>query len=211
MGVDENCSVDGNDSRTCCMRRVIMNKIPCYVTGKGMYASDPTWQFKTAVIELLERTGLGFDTRFRYYQEKFPDRQQSDLARLVCDPVEYYDPDWPLYWASKKGEGREKERVVTEFMLELDARFQRQAKVAIFCFDEAGFGSGVNVMRFIQSGKPILGLYNPAIRKRDVNFSNVLQLQIEFPFLFTLQQYDTIDALCSHIQTWLQHYSAPGI
>jgi hypothetical protein len=116
-----------------------------------------------------------------------------------------------LYWASKKGEGRDKEWIATEFMLELDARFQRQARVAIFCFDEAGFGSGVNVMRFIQSGKPILGLYNPAMRKRDVNMSNVLQLQIEFPFLFTLRQYDTVDILCNHIQTWLHHEVAPGV
>ena len=178
--------------------------IPSYITGKGMYATQSTWDFKTTLIELLERTGLGFDTRFRYYQDKFPGRDGADLARLVCDPVEYFDPDWPLYWASKKDEGRDREQVATEFMFELDSRFQRQAKVAIFCFDEAGFGTGINVMRFAQSGKPMLGFYNAGFRKRDVNLSNVLQLQLEFPHLLTLLQYSSIDQLSAAAEAWLR-------
>ena len=45
--------------------------IPCYVSGKGMYATDRTRQFKVAVIEQLEATGVGYDTRYRYYHLRF--------------------------------------------------------------------------------------------------------------------------------------------
>ena len=47
--------------------------IPCYVSGKGMHATTTTWTFKTLVIEALESSGLGYDTRFRYYRKQFPD------------------------------------------------------------------------------------------------------------------------------------------
>ena len=46
--------------------------IPCYVSGKGMYATERTRQFKVTVIEQLEATGIGYDTRYRYYQRQFP-------------------------------------------------------------------------------------------------------------------------------------------
>lgn len=69
--------------------------IPCFVGGKGMYASETTWEFKTAVIEVLDTSGLGYDVRFQYYRDKFPKKDVKELARLVCDPIEYYDPDWP--------------------------------------------------------------------------------------------------------------------
>ena len=46
--------------------------IPCYVSGKGMYATDKTRQFKVTVIERLEAAGVGYDTRYRYYQQQFP-------------------------------------------------------------------------------------------------------------------------------------------
>lgn len=177
--------------------------IPCFVGGKGMYASETTWEFKTAVIEVLETSGLGYDVRFQYYRDKFPKKDVKELARLVCDPIEYYDPDWPLYWASKKDEGREKEEVLTEFMLQLDGRLRRRARAAIFGYDEAGFGTGVNTMRFIHEGKPVLGLYNPAIRKRDVNVSNILQLKIDYPFVVTLRQYTNPDELKALVIEWL--------
>ena len=61
---------------------------PCYVTGKGMHASTPTWNFKTAIIEMLETTGLGYDTRYRYYHGQFPDMDRASLARMICDPME---------------------------------------------------------------------------------------------------------------------------
>jgi len=178
--------------------------IPCYISGKGMYASETTWDFKTAVIEMLESSGLGYDTRFRYYREKFPEKNSADLARLVCDPVEYYDPDWPVYWANKKDEGKDQETVLTEFMLRLDNMFRRNAKVAIFCFDEAGFGSGINTMRFIYEKKPILGFYNPDLRKRDVNLSNIVQLEVEYPKLVTLVQYEHLDHIREALNSWLK-------
>lgn len=177
--------------------------IPCFVGGKGMYASEATWEFKTAVMEFLLDSGLGIDVRFRYYQEKFPSKSAADLARLVCDPLEYFDPDWPIYWANKKDEGRSKEGVLTEFMLQLDARFRRSARVAIFGYDEAGFGTGVNTMRFVHEGKPVLGLYNPSIRKRDVNMSNILQLKLDYPFVVSIEQYSTPEELKAIITDWL--------
>jgi hypothetical protein len=40
--------------------------IPCYVGGRGKAAQASTKDFKVAVFELLESTGLGYDTRYRY-------------------------------------------------------------------------------------------------------------------------------------------------
>ena len=119
--------------------------IPCYVSGKGMYATVTTWAFKTAVIEALESSLLGYDTRYRYYRTQFPDMDALELARLICDPIEYYDKDWPAYRA---GDGMRLPLVeaATRFMLERDHLFRTEAQAAIYCFDEAGFGSGINVI-----------------------------------------------------------------
>ena len=133
--------------------------IPCYVSGKGMHATDVTWSFKTSIISMLETSGLGYDTRFRYYQKQFPNKPVEQLARIICDPMEYYDLDWPEYKALHKM-AMSKEEMATRFMLERDKQFQKEAQVAIYCFDEAGFGSGINVMRFLNAQKPILGFIN---------------------------------------------------
>jgi len=37
--------------------------IPCYVSGKGMHATDATWQFKITVMALLQSSTLVFITR----------------------------------------------------------------------------------------------------------------------------------------------------
>ncbi len=179
--------------------------IPSYISGKGMHATEATWDFKTTIIELLESQGLGYDTRFRYYQNEFPDMARVDLARMICDPIESYDRDWPSYWSNKK-EGRDKEEVLTEYMLRLDDRFRREAQVAIVCFDEAGLGTGINVMRFIGESKPILGLYNPAIKKVGVNINNILQLKIDYPDLVTIKQYHNVEELCSVVAEWLETF-----
>lgn len=62
---------------------------------KGDHAS--TEDFKVAVFELLESTGLGYDTRFRHYRQEYPDTNRVDFARMTCDPIEGYDKDWPDY------------------------------------------------------------------------------------------------------------------
>ena len=62
--------------------------IPCYVSGAGMFATDATRGFKALVIGWLETTGLGYDTRYRYYRARFPELAAERLARLVCDPIE---------------------------------------------------------------------------------------------------------------------------
>lgn len=177
--------------------------IPCYVSGKGMHATTTTWTFKTLVIETLEVSGLGYDTRYRYYRRQFPDMPRADLARLVCDPIEYYDLDWPA-WRAARGNDVDELLAVTEFMLERDHRFRAEAAVAIYCYDEAGFGSGVNSMRFLTAGKPVLGFYDGARGAAGLNFSNVLQLGLDYPDLFTLLPYRDPDEIPAQVRAWLE-------
>ena len=89
-------------------------------------------------------------------------------------------------------------------MLERDARFRQEAQVAIYCYDEAGFGSGLNTMRFLQAEKPILGFYHAEIKQQGVNINNILQLAIDFPTLVTLVGYQSLDDIASTLLAWLQ-------
>ena len=180
--------------------------LPCYVSGKGMYATDQTWLFKTTVIVALEYSRLGYDTRYRYYQKQFPHADVQQLARMVCDPIEYYDRDWPDYLANKDPHKSEDDAIV-DFMLIRDCQFQREAEVAIYCYDEAGFGSGINTMRFINAGKPILGFYNSAIRDQGVNMSNILQLRVVYPNLVTLVEYRSAEDIADQVLHWMTNIS----
>lgn len=177
--------------------------IPCYVSGKGMHATEKTRDFKVLVIRELEASGLGFDTRYRFYQTQFPGVNPEELARMVCDPVEFYDQDWKDYLA-ERGVGRGEETLLAEFVLERDSLFRRQAKAAIYCYDEAGFGSGVNSMRFIRDEKPILGFYNPESKESGANLTNVIQIQLEHPDLVTLVQYRSMSEIPSQVNAWLR-------
>lgn len=177
--------------------------IPCYVSGKGMHATQTTWTFKTLVIAALEASGLGYDTRYRYYRERFPYKRADELARLICDPIEYYDEDWPGYLAGR-GAGADETLAATEFMLAKDRLFRAEAQAAVYCYDEAGFGSGVNSMRFLQEGKPILGFYSDTQRSGTLNPSNILQLALEYPGLCTLQRYRGPDDIAPALIAWLQ-------
>jgi hypothetical protein len=178
--------------------------LPCYVSGKGMFATQQTWQFKTTVIKFLETSGLGYDTRFRYYQHQFPEMNPDKLARLVCDPIEYYDKDWTDFLQQHEP-SQDKWLLATEFMLQRDNEFQGQAQLAIYCYDEAGFGSGVNTMRFITAGKPVLGFYNPAAFENK-NLSNILQLEILFPEQVTLCRYHTIEDIRQTLASTFSNY-----
>lgn len=177
--------------------------IPCYVSGKGMHATTTTWIFKTLVIESLECSGLGYDTRYRYYQRQFPDMPPHTLARMICDPIEFYDRDWPA-WRASRGEDVDEIRAITEFMLERDHRFRDEARVAIYCYDEAGFGSGVNSMRFLGADKPVLGFYNREGIAGRFNLSNVLQLEADFPQLVTLVPYQNPEEIPAQVCDWLR-------
>jgi hypothetical protein len=182
--------------------------IPCYVSGKGMHATSTTWNFKTLVIQALESSGIGYDTRYRYYQPRFPHLSPDRLARLICDPIEYYDTDWPE-WRQQHAEETDEIRLVTRFMLERDDRFRDEARVAIYCYDEAGFGSGVNSMRFLQAGKPILGfLSDSGSGSAPLNLSNVMQLEIDHPELFTLLRYRETRDIPAMVVDWLQEAQA---
>ena len=180
--------------------------IPCYVSGKGMHATEITWAFKTTVITTLESSQLGYDTRFEYYRKQFPDMQTEQLARMICDPIEYYDLDWDEYRGSNK-RAMSKEEMVTRFMLERDTVFQSKAQAAIYCFDEAGFGSGINVMRFLMNHTPILGFMNEGNAHKSLNVSNVLQLKAQFPDLIHLIEYRSMDDVSRHVTQWLKELS----
>jgi|GEM_PF-1211621 len=177
--------------------------IACYVSGKGMYATGTTWSFKTSVINSLKSSGLGYDTRFHYYRQQFPEMAQQELARMICDPIEYYDRDWPAYMADQQA-GITEIEAVTAFMLERDDQFRAAARVAIFCYDEAGFGSGINTMRFLGNDKPVLGFYNPEWKSATLNLSNILQLRIDYPGLVTLLEYHHPDEITGATTDWLK-------
>ena len=183
--------------------------IPCYVSGKGMHATESTWSFKTAVIDTLETSGLGYDTRYRYYRGQFPDMEAAALARMICDPMEQYDRDWPVYRQRHAGKADDA-RLATAFMLELDNRFRDEARLAIACYDEAGFGSGVNAMVFLQAGKPILGFYHRDRLGPSLNFSNILQLELAYPGLVTLVEYRDTDDITSTVLRYLKEFPAPA-
>ncbi len=167
-----------------------------------MAAGNTTWSFKVAVIEILERSGVGYDTKFRYYRGQFPDMDRSALARRVCDPIEFYDREWPVY-RDRRPVGEEEEQSLTRFVAERDALCRNQARAAIYCYDEAGLGSGVNSMRFLSAGKPILGFLNEDPEKLRVNVQNVLQLSEEYPQLVTLIRYKDLEQVGSGLLTWL--------
>ncbi|MDX9740515.1 MAG: hypothetical protein RBT81_04970 [Gammaproteobacteria bacterium] len=177
--------------------------IPCYVSGKGMHATSTTWDFKTLVIQAMESSGLGYDTRYRYYQPRFPHLSGEGLARLICDPIEYYDADWPK-WRQEHATEADETRLVTRFMLERDNRFRDEAQVAIYCYDEAGFGSGVNTMRFLAAGKRVLGFHHEGSPgSGPLNLSNVMQLEIDYPDLVTLNSYRDARDIPAMVIAWL--------
>jgi len=177
--------------------------IACYVSGKGMYASETTWNFKTRVIAWLAQHRLGYDTRHAYYRPQFADMEEGAFARMICDPVEYYDKDWPAFRDANLARADEWQ-LATEFMLARDLGFQAEAQCAIVCFDEAGMGTGVNSMRFLAQNKPILGFYHRELETRQRNISNFLQLQITHPQLVTLRAYEDVEQIEQPLIQWLQ-------
>ena len=169
-----------------------------------MFAGEATHRFKTLVISWLEQSGFGYDTRYRYYHAQFPELDGARLARLVCDPIEYYDKDWPQ---QKALGGVPEIAVLTRFVRERDDHFRNEARAAIYCFDEAGIGSGINVMRFLNSGKPVLGFYAADPAQRRINLTNVFQLQLEFPGEVHLAPYETANDVTRVLEGWLRALS----
>ena len=188
------------------MTTKLHSMISCYVSGKGMHATDATWRFKTAVMAELQSSGLGYDTRHRYYRKQFPDMAANEFARMVCDPIEYYDKTWPGWQRENSHRFENEDECVTAFFLERDLGFQTEAQVAIFGFDEAGFGSGINVMRFIHAGKPVLGFYNPDVHREGHNIHNVMQLAVAYPSLVTLHRYQNVDEITAQVVAWLNNH-----
>ena len=63
------------------MRVRLPTGIPCYVSGAGLFASDATRNFKTPVITWLEESGLGYDTRYRYYRGQFAESKPPESGQ----------------------------------------------------------------------------------------------------------------------------------
>jgi hypothetical protein len=181
--------------------------IPCYVGGKGKAARDVTKDFKVAVFEVLESTGLGYDTRYRYYRRQYPAMRPDQFARMVCAPIEDYDREWPEYRARHSGSLSEEE-VLTAFVWEKDAGFRAEARAAIFCYNEAGLGTGINSMRLLADGKPLLGFFLRDPMHGPVNVQNILQLKRISPSLVTLVRYDNLTEVAESVRRWLIEMAA---
>ena len=176
--------------------------IPCYVGGKGKAARNATKDFKVTVFELLESTGLGYDTRYRYYRRQYPSMNQDQFARMVCDPIEDYDREWPDYRARSSGLQSEEE-LLTAFVWEKDTGFRAEAQAAIFCYNEVGLGTGINSMRLLADGKPLLGFFLRDPVQGPVNVQNILQLKLMYPSLVTLVRYDHLNEVAESLRQWL--------
>jgi hypothetical protein len=178
--------------------------IPCYVGGRGKAAQASTKDFKVAVFELLESTGLGYDTRYRYYRRQYPDMSRADFARMVCDPIEGYDKDWPDYRDRRSGSISE-DALLTAFVLEKDQGFRDEARAAIICYNEAGLGTGINSMQLLADEKPLIGFFLRDSTRGPVNVQNILQLELLYPSLVTLVPYDDLSEVTHSLTQWLSN------
>jgi hypothetical protein len=180
--------------------------IPLYVGGKGKSAHTSTKDFKVAVFELLVSTGLGYDTRYRYYRQRYPDMSRERFARMVCDPIEGYDKEWPDYRARRSGSMSE-DSLLAAFVLAKDKAFRVEAWAAIICFTEAGLGTGINSMRLLADGKPLMGFYLRDPTRGPVTVQNILQLELLYPSLVTLVPYDDLNEVARSLTRWLTELS----
>jgi hypothetical protein len=162
-----------------------------------------------AVFELLESTGLGYDTRYRYYRRQYPDMSREDFARMVCDPIEDYDKDWPDYRKRRSGSMSE-DVLLTTFILEKDQAFRDEARAAIICFTEAGLGTGINSIQLLAEGKPLIGFFLRDPTQGPVNVQNTLQLELLYPSLVTLVPYDNLKEVTQRLTGWLTDLSRAG-
>ena len=183
--------------------------MPCYVGGKGKSASASTTDFKVAVFGFLESTGLGYDTRYRYYRRQYPHMSREQLARMVCDPIEDYDREWPDYRA-RHGGSMSEDALLTAFVLEKDRNFRDEARAAIFCYDEAGLGTGINSMQLLADGKPLIGFFSRDPIRGPVNVQNILQLELLYPSLVTLVRYNDLNEVGPSLTRWLTELEPTG-
>jgi hypothetical protein len=162
-----------------------------------------------AVFELLELTGLGYDTRYRYYRRQYPDMGRENFARMVCDPIEGYDKDWPDYRKRRSGSISE-DVLLTTFVLEKDQAFRDEARAAIICYTEAGLGTGINSIQLLAEGKSLIGFFLRDPMQGPVNLQNVLQLELLYPSLVTLVPYGDLSEVAPRLTGWLTELSRAG-
>jgi hypothetical protein len=156
------------------------------------------------VFELLESTGLGYDTRYRNYRRQYPDMSREQFARMVCDPIEAYDKEWPDYRERRSGSMSE-DLLLTTFVLEKDQAFRDEARAAIICYNEAGLGTGINSMRLLADEKPLIGFFLRDPIRGPVNVQNILQLELLYPSLVTLVPYDDLNEVTQSLTQWLSN------
>jgi hypothetical protein len=183
--------------------------IPCYVGGKGKSAGVSTKDFKVTVFELLESTGLGYDTRYRYYRRQYPHMSREQFARMVCDPIEGYDKEWPDY-RTRHGGSMSEDALLTAFVLDKDKSFRDEARAAIFCYNEAGLGTGINSMQVLANGKPLIGFFLRDPIRGPINMQNILQLELLYPSLVTLVGYDDLNEAAHSLTRWLTALGRQG-
>src|SRR4029453_11932472 len=85
-----------------------------------------------------------------------------------------------------------------------------EARAPVYFFDEARIGSGINAMRFLHAGKPLIGFYAAEERGRRINLTNVLQLAIEFPERVRLAAYRRPEEITARLAEWLRALGAQG-
>ena len=110
--------------------------IPCYVSGKGMHATATTWAFKTLVIEALESSGLGYDTRYRYYRNQFPDLERAARFLYLQKTAFGGKVTGQTFGVTKDGGGRFN---LTRLAPLLEEVHERMAGVVIECLAWAEF------------------------------------------------------------------------
>jgi hypothetical protein len=129
---------------------------------------------------------------------------REDFARMVCDPIEGYDKNWPAY-RDRRSESMSEEAVLKTFVLEKDQAFRDEARAAIICYNEAGLGTGINSMQLLADGKPLIGFFLRDSTRGPVNVQNILQLELLYPSLVTLVPYDDLDEVTHSLTQWLNN------
>ena len=98
--------------------------------------------------------------------------------------------------------------MLTAFVWEKDQGFREEAQAAIMCYNDAGLGTGINSMRLLADGKPLLGYFLRDPRQRPVNVQNILQLKRLYPALVTLVRYDDLHEVGESLTRWLTEMAA---
>ena len=91
--------------------------------------------------------------------------------------------------------------------MEKDQGFRDEARAAIICYNEAGLGTGINSMRLLADGKPLIGFFLRDPTRGPVNVQNIFQLELLYPSLVTIASYDDLNEVAPRLTGWLTELS----